>query len=355
MKKSLIIAGLACVALAACTKNEVVSVAPDQEITFQTISTKAASAMHTDNKFVSYAYFLAKDNNWDSNNDDASAYISADTIGYKLTAEAWKADKVYYWPKQGKLTFFAWSTNNATPSLTPTPTCTTAKGIVVDAFDITANKDVDFLVAEIAKDQTENTTDVSGTSWKKGVPTVFKHALSKIDFNVMTVDESGDAKDYSTEDIVFTVKSVELQSVKNKMDYAQTWGTGATASSHSWTDDASTEHTTVPVFTGSQVATKKETPLTKDATDYSIVIPQTFDSAESTADLLKIVYDIKTSYTETPVTETVTQTVKLSTVYPNNWEVNKHYTLTIKLGVKEIFWAPTVKTWEIGSTSPVQF
>ena len=54
MKKSLIIAGLACVALAACTKNEVVSVAPDQEITFQTISTKAASAMHTDNKFVSY-------------------------------------------------------------------------------------------------------------------------------------------------------------------------------------------------------------------------------------------------------------------------------------------------------------
>ena len=52
MNKSLLIAGLACVALAACTKNEVVSVAPDQEITFQTIETKAASSFKQTNIFT---------------------------------------------------------------------------------------------------------------------------------------------------------------------------------------------------------------------------------------------------------------------------------------------------------------
>ena len=41
MKKYFIIAIAACVALAACTKNEVKPVSTDQEITFETISTKA--------------------------------------------------------------------------------------------------------------------------------------------------------------------------------------------------------------------------------------------------------------------------------------------------------------------------
>lgn len=354
--KFYLIAAAACAALAACSKNEVAPVEVDQEITFQTISTKAASAMETDKKFVSYAYFLEKDKNWGGDFNYAKDYISAATVGYNSTANAWKADKVYYWPKQGSLTFFAWSTNTDTPSLYPTPTCSAANGIMVDAFDITANKDVDFLVAEIAKDQTKNITAVDGKTWEKGVPTVFKHALSKLDFKVVTVNETGAAKDYSRENITFTVLSVTLKSVKNKMDYKQVWNNASGKSAHTWVNNASTEHIDVPVFSGpEQEATYTEKPLTTGEYTYSIVIPQEFDSSDATADLLEIKYKITTSYTGTNVDEIVTQTVKLSTVYPNNWEVNKHYTLTIKLGVKEIFWAPTVETWESGSTSPVQF
>ena len=44
MKKNILIALAAGVALAACTKNEVRPVSTDQEITFKTISTKAAEA-----------------------------------------------------------------------------------------------------------------------------------------------------------------------------------------------------------------------------------------------------------------------------------------------------------------------
>ena len=51
MKNYLFIAAAACVALAACTKNEVKPVEVEQEITYQTIDTKAASSFLTSNKF----------------------------------------------------------------------------------------------------------------------------------------------------------------------------------------------------------------------------------------------------------------------------------------------------------------
>ena len=357
MKKVLLFALAAGVALAACTKNEVKPVNVDQEITYQTISTKSASAMNEANHFISYAYFLEKDKHWDTDNTDASEYIKAANISHHDEPNCWKAASTYYWPKQGSLTFFAWSTNNASPLVNPAPTCTPTcsieKGIEVSSYDITVNRNVDFLVAEIVKDQTQNKTTVG--SWAKGVPTVFKHTLSKLAFQVQTVDNNGNAKDYSSQSIKFTVKSITLKSVKNKLAYAQTWRTGETASSHAWTDIAETVHTDVPVFNGTKDVDATATTLSKSDTDYEIVIPQTFDSSDPTEDLLEIQYDITTSYTGTPVVEHVTQTVKLSSVYPDNWKVNKFYTLLIKLSVNEIYWAPTVEEWETGNTTAVQF
>ncbi|MGM9792433.1 MAG: hypothetical protein ACI3Y4_08555 [Candidatus Cryptobacteroides sp.] len=356
MKKFLTYALAAGLALVACTKNEVKPVDVDHEITFQTISTKGASAMHTNNKFVSYSYFLAQGNNWDTNHGDAKLYFGPQLIAYNTTADAWKAENTYFWPKQGKLTFFAWSLNTPAPALDPAPTCSHDKGIQLTSYDSkTSYKDVDFLVAEVAKNHTENTTDVTGKTWAKGVPTVFKHALSKLAFKVQTVDDSGVAYDYSANNTTITVKSIELQSVKNKRAYSQDWQEGYVASKHTWSDVTGTEHIAYPVFTGNQVATSTTEDLVKSAADYEIVIPQEFDSSATTEDLLKIVYDITTSYTSTPVVETVTQYVPLATVYPNNWEPNKYYTLTIKLSLKEIYWAPTVEEWETGSTTPVKF
>lgn len=353
MKKVLFFALAAGVALAACTKNEVKPVEVNQEITYQTISTKLASAMDEHNHFISYAYFLEKDKNWDANNTTASKYIDGAEVYFQT--DCWKAASPYYWPKQGSLTFFAWSDNDNTPSVTPTPGCSKEKGITVTSYDITANKNVDFLVAEIVKGQKENTTTVG--TWAKGVPTVFKHTLSKLEFQVQTVDNTGNVKDYSTENIKFNVKKITLKSVKNKLAYEQTWKTSTTPSGHVWSDIAGTEQIDVPVFTGDYSATSTATTLTKSDADYEIVIPQVFDNGASTEDLLEIQYDITTSYTTgTPVVEHVTQTVKLSDVYPSNWEVNKLYTLLIKLSVNEIYWAPTVVAWDTtGSTEPVQF
>ena len=73
MKKNLFIAAAACVALAACTKNEVKPVEVEQEITYQTIDTKAASSFSTSNAFYSWAYLLASDKTWDTDYASASS------------------------------------------------------------------------------------------------------------------------------------------------------------------------------------------------------------------------------------------------------------------------------------------
>lgn len=356
MKKYILIAAVACVALASCTKNEVKPVEMDQEITFQTITTKAASSFASDRHFTSYAYMLPSGKTWDSKFSEGSAYIADADIYYHNTPNyEWKADKTYYWPKQGSLTFFAWSTYaTSKASLTDaTVSCTQAKGIQVDAFDITKNQNVDFLVAEVAKDKKANETqheDGSSNTWAKGVPTVFKHALSKLVFKVVTV-KGGTLHDYTSDNVTFTVKSIKLKGVNNKLAYSQDWQTASTASKHSWTDQTPAVEIEVPVFTGSQVASDTETELSLGSGDYSIVIPQSFDDD----DVLEIIYEIKTEFISgSPVTETVTiNDKKLSEVYTAKWEPGKEYTLTIKLGIDEVLWDPTLDDWAVGTTVDV--
>lgn len=357
MKKYILTAAVASVALASCTKNEVKPVEMDQEITYQTIDTKAASSFASDRHFTSYAYMLPSGQTWDSNSSSGSAYIADADIYYHNTPNyEWKAEKTYYWPKQGSLTFFAWSTyTNTKASLTAaTVSCTQAKGIQVDAFDITKNKNVDFLVAEVAKDKKANETqheDGSSHTWAKGVPTVFKHALSKLVFKVVTV-KGGAEYNYTSDNVTFTVKSIKLKGVNNNLAYSQDWQSGSTASKHTWTDpNPIVEIAEVPVFTGTYVATNTATALTLATGDYSIVIPQSFD----VDDVLEIIYEIKTEFISgKPVTETVTiSDKKLSEVYTEKWEPGKEYTLTIKLGIDEVLWDPTLDDWAVGTTVDV--
>ena len=355
IKKYILIAAVASVALAACTKNEVKPVNVDQEITYQTINTKAASSFESDRHFTSYAYMLPSGKTWDADYASGSEYIADADIYYHTPNYEWKADKTYYWPKQGSLTFFAWSSYTTTEaSLTDAiVSCTQAKGIQVDAFDITKNKNVDFLVAEVAKDKKANETqhkDGSGNTWATGVPTVFKHALSKLVFKVVTV-KGGTEYNYTSDNVTFTVKSIKLKGVNNNLAYSQDWS-GSTASKHTWTDpNPIVEIAEVPVFTDTYVATNTATALTPATGDYSIVIPQSFDDD----DVLEIIYEIKTEFISGhPVTETVTiNDKKLSEVYTAKWEPGKEYTLTIKLGIDEVLWDPTLDDWAVGTTVDV--
>lgn len=342
MNKHFFYIAAACVALASCVKNEVRVNSPDKEITFQTVSTKAGAAFNKGNHFISYAYFLEEGKHWDTANlpTDAKAYIDNANIYYHTTSRYWAAADTYYWPKQGSLTFFAWTDDTAAPSVGTgaSVTCAHDTGIKITDYSVKDNPNKDILVAEIAKDKTQNES-VTGRDWDNGVPTVFRHALAKVEFMV------NKKKDYKN--VKFNVKSITLNGVSTKGTFTQ----GSPSESWGWSNQ--TEPDNLSVFTGDEEVTKTaEVPVefntlqpntTPGKTDYFIVLPQTFDATPT----LTIVYDITTSYiTGHPVTETVTETKALNTIYTSNWDCKKNYILRITLGLNEIYWDPSVVAWE---------
>ena len=320
MNKHIFYIAAACVALASCVKNEVRVNAPDQEITFQTVSTKAGEAFDKGHKFYSYAYFLEKGKKWDTANDlstDAKAYIKNAKIYYdNKRGNYWAAADTYYWPKQGSLTFFAWTDDTADPSVAgdeASVSCEPTTGITITNYSVKENKNKDILVAEIAKDKEANETN-TGT-WEKGVPTVFRHALAKVEFKVN--------KKQAYPNVTFKVKSITLNNVSTKGTFTQ----GSPTESWGWSDldtpnnNNNNDLTVFSSATGVEVKKTAGPGLAEfdalDSGDYSIVLPQTFNNDTPT---LTIVYEIITNYTGTEVTETVTETKHLNTIYTSGWK-----------------------------------
>lgn len=350
MNKHIFYIAAACAALASCVKNEVRVNAPDKEITFQTVSTKAGLAFNTNHKFYSYAYFLEKGKNWDANHADAKAYIDNALIAYESTPNGiyWAAAKPYYWPKQGSLTFFAWTDDTAAPSVGTgaTVTCAHDTGIKIKDYSVMDNLNKDILVAEIAKDKKSNET-ATGT-WEKGVPTVFRHALAKVEFKVN--------KRIAYPNVEFRVKKITLTEVSTRGTFTQ-YQSNPNPENWGWNGWGLQEDLTV--FTGDKEVTETAdagtyNELTPSATDYFIVLPQVLkDKIDPT---ITIEYEIITSYiTGHPVTETVIETKDLKDIYKSDWECNKKYVLGITLGLNEIYWDPSVEGWETGNVTDIPF
>ena len=342
--KRFFLAALAIAAIASCTKNEVNEVADNSQITFQTVvgpQTKALDpltqvAFSTSNKFYAYAFFLPQGNSWATNYASSQKYIYNSLVGY--SDNVWKASQTYYWPKQGNLTFFAWTDNTTAPAVNGSTTailCAHDTGIQVLDYSVTDNPNKDLMVAAIAADKTKN----ENTYLTDGVPTLFSHVLSNVVFKV-TTDE-----DYGTS-AALALKSITLKNVYVDGDYTQ--GSPA-ANATVWNGYANTGN--LPVYTPATATavTYSTTPaaLTPDTDDYYIVMPQTFADATP---VVEVVYTITTNYTTTPVVETVTETKALKDIYTNGWVPGKKYELTITLTLDEILWDPAVVEWVTDST-----
>lgn len=355
MNKHIFYIAAACVALASCVKNEVRVNSPDKEITFQTVSTKAGGAAFETNKhFFSYAYFLEKGKTWNANHADAKAYIDNALITYITPpsgASYWAAANTYYWPKQGSLTFFAWTDNtihdpasNPAPSVTGTTvTCAHDTGIKIENYSVMDNLNKDILVAKIAKDK-KNNESATGT-WEQGVPTVFRHALAKVEFKVNKKEAYPNVK--------FIVKKITLTEVSTRGTFTQYQ---SNPDPEKWGWDSWGIQKDLTVFTGNEEVTETAkagtyNELTPSATDYSIVLPQVLK--DKIDPKLTIEYEIIT--TSTSFTETVIDTKDLKDIYNNDWECNKKYVLGITLGLNEIYWDPSVVDWETNTVPGIEF
>lgn len=332
MKKVFLIAA-AVVALAACSKNEVLpSSSINNEISFNVAPrTKALTpeTFDTGNVFASWAYYLPKGSSWDDPaGKTPQEYIKGRTISY--VGGVWKENgKTYYWPKDGgSLTFFAYSLNCNNLTLEGGDshfTCDAGSGIS-GAIDLKANKNTDFMVADIAKGKTAN----ESLNSINGVPTLFKHKLSKV---ACTVKK---AADYPN--VKFQLNKIEFLSVSHYATYGQFVNDGA----------GTIKEVITPGRKDNQVYTSETQEITLTATavakeDVVIYIPQKFDDATSK---IRVTYTITTTVegSTTPVVQTVVREYPISDKFAE-WEMGKKYIFNLTFSLDEILWAPAVEPW----------
>lgn len=200
MKKILFAAALASVALAGCVKNEAEIVQnADSKITFAAPLVSSITRVHegeinnpypTEENFVVFAklYKTTDYTQW----RNGEWYMGSDEGGIEVHHEegdikGWVPDVNYYWPKNGSLTFYAYS-----PADYETWKPLINQG-TMESSDVTIPADahnVDLLYTKLAKDKKnnenkpDNNNGVDVNAEYNGVEMKFMHALSSIKFKV---------------------------------------------------------------------------------------------------------------------------------------------------------------------------
>lgn len=345
MKKSLLFAALAVVAMASCTKNEISQSTRTKEITFTT----PVLARHTKNteiegntyptgtSFNVYAWYNTG-NSFVAG--DASAYMTDVQVSHTTLINddtpgdggAWVPANKYYWPKQGVLTFDAYSPNG----LSGTVSATAADGIKVENHTVETNlaAQQDFLYATRAKDKTSSTIDANNATYD-GVDIAFNHALAVVKFTAKTnANYSGTT--------TIKIKDIKIQSINNKGTFEQKEST----TSPGWSAQAgSAEYV---ALTCADYAASKEITLSStniDGCSTVIVLPQDFTASTQK---LHIEYYMMTDATDAePLLQKADLFFYNTTPLADNneWKMGTRYTYNIVIGLDEIYFAPSVTNW----------
>lgn len=350
--KKLIVLFSAVAALAACSKNEVVPAVSGEnvEISYKVAPrTKAApQAFDTHNVFASWAYYLPSGKSWETDSKDAQIYFGEESahgvkISYDKNKEVWKNQTTsYYWPKEGNLTFFAYSLNSdfLTDKL-GTDThfyCTKNESQygICGALNLETHPNTDFLVADIAKDKTANET-----AYKfNGVPTLFKHKLSRVKFAVKKKSDYPGA--------TITLNSITFKKLVNYMVYNQY----KINKDGSITPDSITHTILGNTPRSDQEYTKTDFEVSSttfapvpDAKEVRyIYIPQDFKNVTDADNIATIEVKYTVTFKE-GISETYTKTLKVKDIF-DSWEIGKRYTFNLIFSLDEINWAPAVGDWE---------
>ena len=390
MKKYLLIAATACVALAACTKNEVRPVSTDQEITFETAVYKASSkALISNAVYPTTATFGTVAYRESSGNPK---YFGPEEVSYSTTKYYWSTATAYYWPVNDKLTFMSYSPykyQETAYRATPVNVTESYNTIKFADYNVQDHQDTDLMVADIKKAQEANTTQVGGT-WQKGVPTIFHHKLSQIvAINFQTVDTQApnDKKDYANEhdgtaskkymagDQQFFLNEVALCKTCFTGSYEYTYDDASSAViKDEWTKGSTivdktlwfTEPSALPnvpgKFIGGEIVPHRTDNTGNPATNnYILILPQTFESYtlgnESTVPHIYIKYTVRTYYADNKLNtdndgfsdetiETVVPLYDIHSTTDHTWAMNKKITYTFNLTKQRIYWDPQVVNWD---------
>lgn len=377
MKRFLFMSALASVALASCVNDEAMentSKASDQKITFNAPvvsgTTRAVAGEQpnvetqkysTAEKFRVYAQWDS-DGNFDewvsSASENAALYMSDVEVAYdgNVTNGAWSSDAVdggdvYYWPKEGGLTFAAYSPSDVY-SFEHSYSNT---GLSVTGFTVQAEtkNQYDFMYSDLSKDRTESknaSEEKEGQTHQSfsGVDILFKHALSSIKFKVKTEGEYVNTR--------VQVKQITILNAYSKGDFKQNLNetdSDGNAVLPTWSNwDVRTNYA-VKSETTNQVLTSDVASLV-GANDV-ILLPQSLGgSSDAEKVKVKVDYSITHGNSTDGFGHELPQTtvLELATDNVSSWEMGKRYIYTIIIGLDKIYFSPEVVDWVDVTVTP---
>ena len=351
-----------CVLAVCCTKVQQAELSSPL-VTYQLIQntqTKGASPYDENETFFSWAWMLEDGQPWTSNKSAAQLYIDKATIGH--SSDGWSdINKVNYWPKAGyNLTFFA-----ASPSdeLDTAVSCTPENGITISNWDVNDHLGTDVMVADIV----ESKTAADNQGWAAGVPTIFRHALSKISgftFNLHKDYANGHSSgSYNNGDVVFILKSIVIKNMPQKGTYSNTMPSESNIGAWNKAADGVYSYTWYSNASGTTIPYSKSTPLTIPANGLSpyselYLLPQLYPADGGPS--LEITY-IKRSYTSNKKStdSQVTASVSFYDLFASTGHrlvINRNLTFNIVFNIDAnlITWAPDQQNWD-GSDFKIDF
>ena len=338
-----------------CTKVEQ-SYPAQTQISYNVVQytqTKAAGLYPTTVPFVSSAFYLENGKTWAANRSEAKPYIENATISFDGTN--WRdADHSYYWPRAGKLTFFSYS-----PVAVQSSTqIDRNSGITITDWDVNSHQNVDIMIADVQTDQTANQNVGTYT----GVPTIFRHALSKISGFTFNLHKDY-AKDYTNTgkyadgNVVFLLKSIVIKNMPQKGTYSNTMPSESNIGAWNKAADGVYDYTWYSNASGTTIPYSKSTPLTIPANGLSpyselYLLPQLYPADGGPS--LEITY-IKRSYTSNKKStdSQVTASVSFYDLFASTGHrlvINRNLTFNIVFNIDAnlITWAPDQQDWGSG-------
>ena len=337
-----------------CTKVEQAESAQAQ-ISYNVVQytqTKAAGEYPTNVPFVSSAFYLEDGKTWAANRSEAKPYIENAIISYDVTRTNWRdADHSYYWPRAGKLTFFSYSPQ----AIKDYTQIDRNSGITITDWDVNSHKDVDIMIADVQTDQTANQNVGTYT----GVPTIFRHALSKISGFTFNLH-----KDYYTASkIEFLLNSIVIKNMPQRGSYSNTMPSKSNIGAWNKAAEGVYYYTWYSNDSGSIIPYSESTPLAIPANGLSsfselYLLPQLYPADGGPS--LEITYTKRTyglygSYTDSQITASVSF-YDLFASTGHRLVINRNLTFNIVFNIDSnlITWAPDQQDWD-GSDFKIDF
>lgn len=392
MKKFFLFAIAAMAVLSACTKIETVESTQQSPIVFSVMNhlqrTKAQDLPYTGTvyptsvPFGSFAWWT--NNEWTgAEGDQAYVFMNNERVSHSSESGQWAPSETYYWTKTGYITFASYSPYTAgntasADGFAAVPTYSRTDGFLFTNYTIVDDTNIDLMYSDLAANCSK-TTNVDGTLVLdgttgetatdhnfSGVPTIFNHALCRINFAFRAIGH----KNPNVDRIVIDVTDVDIKNIDNKGSFTQNasprWATNHSTNraNYDFAPEEALSLTLIESTADNVASTTNYTSLGVSR----ILLPQTLLTtlddenqpvavATTTDQVLVIAYTIKMHYASAPAeesaegywaTETVTSTVRLSNGNIASWSDNQNITYRISINpyaTQTVTFDPAVVAW----------